>query len=270
MGGRILFLGTGGDAFVVGKQYRSSGGIIFISDKNQFHLDPGPGSLVMAKMMGINLRENTALFVSKNDLFKANDINAVISAMTHNGLDKRGVLVCPPSVVSKTSQVSPFLNEFYKNCLEKVMVTDNTNKIAINDIEIEIIKLVGRPTETSGFKFITPKFTLGYIPDTEYSNELGEKFADTDILILSIQNPKNVKNEDSLNCDDAEKIIKKATPQLAILTGFGIKMLQAETLYEAREMQKNTGIQIIAAKDGMTINPVSFTTAVRQKKLQSY
>ena len=85
-----------------------------------------------------------------------------------------------------------------------------------------------------------------------------------------MENTRNMESKDALNSDDAEKIIKKASPQLAILTGFGIKMLQAETLYEAREMQKSTGIQIIAAKDGMTINPVSFTTTVRQKKLKSF
>jgi len=47
-------------------------------------------------------------------------------------------------------------------------------------------------------------------------------------------------------------------------------MLQAEPLYESREIQKTTGIQVIAAKDGMTINPVSFSATVRQKNLKSY
>ena len=96
-----------------------------------------PGSLVMAKMMNLNLRENTAIFISKNDLFSANDINAVISAMTHNGLDKRGVLVCPSSLTSS------YLTEHYKHCLEKTIVVDNSSRIAVNNIDIEIVKIPG-------------------------------------------------------------------------------------------------------------------------------
>ena len=45
MQSKILFLGTGGDATVVGKQKRMSGGIILKIEGYQFHLDPGPGSL---------------------------------------------------------------------------------------------------------------------------------------------------------------------------------------------------------------------------------
>ena len=47
-------------------------------------------------------------------------------------------------------------------------------------------------------------------------------------------------------------------------------MLRADPMYEARHIQKNSGTQIIAAKDGMVINPVSFSSSVRQKTLKSY
>ncbi len=270
MKSRILFLGTGGDAFVIGKQYRASGGIIFIADNNQFHLNPGPGSLVMAKMMGLNLRENTAVFISKNDIYHANDVNAVISAMTHDGLDKKGVLVCPSTVAIETRDCQPFLNKDYKKCLEKTIIIDNTRRLAINNVDIEVVQLKEQIKDACGFKFITPRFTLGFIPDTVYFDQLGENFQDTDILIISVMDPYNQKRKEHLNSEDAEKIIGKANPQLAILTGFGIKMLQAETLYEAREIQKNTSIQVIAAKDGMTINPVSFAATVRQKNLKGF
>ena len=49
MQAKIIFLGTGGDSIVVGKQLRASGGIILQIDDNQFHIDPGPGALVRAR-----------------------------------------------------------------------------------------------------------------------------------------------------------------------------------------------------------------------------
>ena len=41
-------------------------------------------------------------------------------------------------------------------------------------------------------------------------------------------------------------------------------------LYEARKIQKKTGIQIISAKDGMVINPISYSSGLRQKTLKMY
>ena len=270
MNSRILFLGTGGDIFLIGKQHRASGGMVINYEKNQFHIDPGPGTLVMAKATGLNLRENTAIFMTGNDLFRANDINAVISAMTLDGLDKRGVLVSPSSVMTGDNARSAFLNKFYMDCLEKTINVGVTRKLAINNIEIEIIELKEDINTACGFKFITPRYALSYLPNTQYSSEVLKQLEDTDILVMNIADPRSTSRKEFLNSEDAQKIIEKIKPQLAILTGFSVKMLESDPLYEAREIQKATGIQVISAKDGMTINPLSFAATVRQKNLTSY
>ncbi|MFH2021268.1 MAG: hypothetical protein ABIJ34_07650 [archaeon] len=270
MQSKILFLGTAGDSFTAGKQMRASGGIIFSYEDSQFHIEPGPGSLVMAKMTSINLRETSTLIVTGNDLIKANDLNMCISAMTHEGLDKRGVLICPSDVAAMSAGNIPILNPKYQEFLEKTIVVDNTRKIGINNIDFEIIELKEPISKNYAFKIITPKFNLSYVPNTAYSAELGENLRDTDILILNVPEPRGSDRRDSLNSEDAEKIIKKADPQLVLITGFGIKMLQADPLYEIREIQKNSGVQAIAAKDGMTINPMSFASTVRQKSLRHF
>ena len=266
MQSKILFLGTAGDPVVIGKQQRSSGGIIFQYEDSQFHIDPGPGALLMAKMTGVNLRENTGILATSNALQTANDMNAVISAMTLDGLDKKGVLVCPSSVV----QLGSFLLPGYQDMLEKVIIIDNTRKIGINNIDIEIIELGEDIGSNCGFKFITPRFNLTYIPNTKLSEKMAEGLQDTDILMISVKNPRGVESSGSLNSEDADRLIRMANPQIAIITGFGVKMLQADPLYEIRDMQKNAGIQVIAAKDGMTVNPSSFASTIRQKNLKSF
>ena len=90
---KIIFLGTAGDSLVYGNQIRSSGGIVLQMDGMQFIIDPGPGCVSRCADYGINIRNTTAVFVTHNHINHANDINAVISAMTYNGLDKRGVLI---------------------------------------------------------------------------------------------------------------------------------------------------------------------------------
>ncbi|MFH0875108.1 MAG: MBL fold metallo-hydrolase [archaeon] len=270
MGDRILFLGTGGDSIVIGKQFRASGGIILEAEGNQIHIDPGPGALVLAKYYGVNLRENTALFLSHNHLNHAGDANAVISAMTHNGLDKKGVLVASESCLNATPDNEPFVHSFYKSCVERVISVNPGSKIGINQLDIKIIKTKHLDTSGVGFKFYTPKFTLGYVSDTEYFNDLCEEYGNSDILILNVTHPGSVKCPGSMNTESATAFLQKTKPRLAIITHFGVKMLESDPLYEARELQKETGVQVIAAKDGMIISPETYSSEQRQKTLKSY
>jgi len=266
----IIFLGTGGDSYVIGRQLRASGGIILQLDEDQYHIDPGPGSLVMAKEAGINLRANTALFVSNNSINNCNDINAVIDAMTYHGFDKKGVLVANNTVINGSENHHPVLQKFYRDCLERFIVLEAGKKVGINDVEVRAIKAKHSDPNAIGFKFITPDYTLTYTGNTMYSAEALPEYENSNILILNV--PCLKKDEDKYNLckEDAIKIIQKVNPRLAIITHFGINFLKADPLYEAREIQKGTNCQVIAATDGMVLNPISYDVEQGQKTLYKY
>ena len=266
----IVFLGTGGDSYVVGKQLRNSGGIILQIDDDQFHIDPGPGSLIMARDTGINLRANTALFVTHNHLNHCNDINAVIDAMTYNGFDKKGVLVANKTLISGSMNQEPFLKKYYRDFLERFIVLEAGRKVGINDVEIKALKAKHSDPYAIGFKFITPDYTLAYSGDTMYSVEAVSEYENSNILILNVPLLKKEENRYNLCKEDAIKIISKVKPRLAILTHFGINFLKSDPLYEAREIQKETNTQVIAATDGMVVNPVSYAVDQGQKTLYKY
>lgn len=252
---------------MVGKQLRASGGIILQFEDNQFHIDPGPGSLVMAKNCNVNLRANTALLVSHNHLNHANDINAVISAMTYEGFDKKGVLVANNAVVNGNEKSKPYLMEFYKNCLEKFIVLEEGQRVGINEIEIKALKAM-HSDETIGFKFFTPLYTLSYSSDTRYSVEILEEYKNSNILILNVPYLKKEKEQQNLSKEDAINIIEEVKPKLAIITHFGIDFLKADPIYEVRDIKKGK-TQVIAATDGMTIDPLSYAADKGQKTLLS-
>ena len=237
---------------------------------DQFHIDPGPGSLVMAKEAGINLRANTALFVTHNHLNHCNDINAVIDAMTYGGFDKKGVLVANNTVINGSNNLAPFLHKYYRDCLERFIVLEEGRKVGINDIEIMAIKAKHSEPDAIGYKFITPDYTLTYTGDTTYNVETISEYEDSNVLILNVPCLKKEDARDNLCKEDAINIIKKVNPRLAIITHFGIKFLKADPLYEIREIQKETNCQVIAAKDGMVINPVSYSVEEGQKSLFKY
>lgn len=262
---KLLFLGTGSEIAVIGKQTRGSGGIIIQTDDCQFHIDPGPGALVRAAMHGINVREHTAIFVSHEHTAHCADTNALISAMTLNGFDKHGVLVASESFLKNGN-----LTDFYKSCLEKIIVASPGKKIGVENIEIHALKTLHNDQNCVGFKFFTPKFILTYTSDTKYDKGLLEQYMKSDILIINIPFPIKTKDPKTLSSDDAVKIISKTQPKLAIITHFGSKILNANPIYEAREIQKLTKTQVIAAEDGMVIEPTSYSANMKQKTLNLY
>jgi ribonuclease BN (tRNA processing enzyme) len=266
---KIIFLGTGGDEAVVGKQIRASGGIVIQLEDCQFHIDPGPGALVRAAQLGVNPRENTAVLVSHAHINHCNDLNAVISAMTHNGLDKKGVLITSNLVVNGDENEWPYLTKYHQGLVERVIVVKPGQKVGVEDFEIHALA-TNHNIENIGFKFFTPQFVLTYTSDTGYSQELLMQYGKSDIVVLNVQNPSGVKNKYQLSSDDAVKIIKKAKPRLAIITHFGNKMISVDPLYEAREIQKQTGVQILAARDGLVVNPISYSASLKQRTLNLY
>ena len=268
MTSKITFLGTAGDSFTIGKQLRSSGGFVISQDDLQFQIDPGPGALVKANENSISVRANTAILVTKNHIHHCNDVNAIIDAMTYRGLDKKGVLVSTNSLIIGNEKERPYLTEFHKSLLEKYIVLTPEQRVGIADVEI--IALNTNVEDSIGLKFITDDFTLCYSSDAKYSKDLAKQYEGSDILILNIRNPFNEKEEGHLNSEDAVKIISKVKPKLALITGFGIKMIKADPLYECREMQKQTGCQILCAKDGLNISPTSYSAKSSQKRLNIF
>jgi ribonuclease BN (tRNA processing enzyme) len=267
---RIIFLGTAGDEFTVGKQIRASGGIIIQTEGYQFMIDPGPGSLIQAKKANVNIRENTAVLVSHAHINHCNDVNVVLATMSRNKLDTKGVLIANTTFMNGDEKNKPYITDFHKNCVERIIIPKAGQKIGIEDIEIEVLKTKHSDTETIGFKFITPKFIAVYSSDTAYMTDLIEEYKDADILILNVVSPFEKKVDFNLNSDDAVNIIKRVKPRLTVITHFGKDMIEANPIYQARDISKVTETTVAAAEDGTSINPLNYASKTRQKRLESF
>jgi len=266
---KIIFLGTAGESLVYGNQIRSSGGIVLHMDGLQFIIDPGPGCLTRCADYGINVRDTTAVFVTHNHINHANDVNALISAITYNGLDKRGVLVSNKTAYNGTDKYRPIISEHSKRLVEKSIILEEGQKIGIGNVEVVGLKTKHGDEECVGLRFFCSGFNLVYTSDTKYFRNLGEDYSGCDIMIANCVYPFNIKGP-MLSSEEIIKLMNKIKPKLTILTHFGIKMLKADPLYEAREIKKATGIQTIAAKDGMIVNPLSYSTSSRQRTLNMF
>ncbi|MBT3394944.1 MBL fold metallo-hydrolase [archaeon] len=264
----IVFLGTGGGRFSVGRQLRASGGIILRISGIQFHLDPGPGALVRAREYNINPRETSVLLASNSMLDHCNDINIMIEAMTHSGLDKSGILLASRSVVYGNDNRRPYLTKDHRNQIEKYLALDAGHKVRFNsNINITALKTKHTDPHGIGFKFSNGRFTLGYSSDTEYSPEVVEDLKGCNILILNNLSPFGYKDKNNLSSEDSVKIIKEINPKLVIITHFGQKMIEKDPIYQARQIQIQSKVQTIAARDGMSIDPITHVATHNRKTM---
>ncbi len=252
---RIIFLGTAGSSAVVSKQLRSSGGIILQVGDLQFHIDPGPGALNKAKEYGISLHHTTAVLVSHNHINHCNDLNAVVDAMTHGGIEQRGLILASKSVLQPSDNYHPFLTKHHQSLVEKIIPVEKNHKVGVELVEIHALSVEHTDQTAVGFKFFCPKMTVAYTGDTQLTPKLLEELTGTDLLILNVPYPGESGTGMNLDVNAAVRIIDHVKPKMAILTHFGLQMLKADPIVQAREIQRITGVQTIAAHDGLAISP---------------
>jgi len=245
----VTFLGTGGGRMVVLNQMRKSGGFwLKLDDLNVLH-DPGPGCLVMVHQLGLKPRDLDAIILSHRHIDHSNDVNVVTEAMTGGGFSPRGRLIAPTDCFAVDPVVLQYVRPFVEiNEIKKGM------EITIKEVKINFPIENMHPVETYGVIYTFKSGRLGYIPDTEYFPGLEKAYDGVDYLILNVVRMKTDKRIRHLNMDEAALLIDKIRPQKAILTHFGLQVLKSSPEHQARLISEKTGVEVIAAQDGMTIN----------------
>jgi ribonuclease BN (tRNA processing enzyme) len=191
--------------------------------------------------------------------------------MTHSGIDKRGILIGSKSLVQGKEGDRSYITRKHKGRIEKMLALDPGNVVKFgNNIEVRTLKTKHSDDSALGFKIFSDKFVIGISGDTAYSESVVDGLRGSDILILNVLRPFGYKDDHNLSSDDAVEIIKEVKPNLAIITHFGQKMLEQNPIYQAREIQRITGVQTIAARDGMTINPNTYSVSLKHKTLNLY
>ncbi len=264
---KVTFLGTVGGMEAVGSQLGGSGGIVLDFEGTTLHIDPGPGSLLQARRAGINVRATNVLLVSSNQLHSCNDVNMLIDSMTYSGLDSTGLLLCSRSVVERTEQERPYITRAHKKMIQRYKALVPNEEVKINNMKVIALPARNADETSVGFKIVTKKFTLVYTGDTTYYEGLHDVYKGADVLIVNNRFPFRTEREPqaALSSDDTLKLIDAVKPKVVLLTGFGRRLLEKNPLYEAREMQNMTGVHVVAAREGMSVSPLTMLGNVKVK-----
>ena len=248
----IIFCGTGGARFVVLKQLRATAGFL-VKGEASIYVDPGPGALIKSLELKQDLLKVDALFISHAHIDHSNDSNLIIEAMTNGGKKKRGVLIGSSSAIEGNERFDRVVSAYHQGMVEKKMVVKAGDRISVKGVEIEATPTKHEDDSGVGFKLFSNGKSIGYTGDTDYFPELGKIFSNCDCLILNNLKPAGCHYPGHLDSGLSIRILKEAKPKRAVIQHFGMGMLRAGPEAEARLIQKQTGVETIAAKDGMVV-----------------
>jgi len=245
----ITFLGTAGARFVVIHQFLASGGAWLNLGNTQILFDPGPGCLVQVAKKKLDPMKLDAIILSHKHLDHSADVNIMIEAMTDGGTKKRGVVFAPADALNQDPVVLSYLRPY----LERIQTLAAGASYTINDVSFTTPVRHRHPVETYGFVFQTPRHIFSWITDTRYFDDLPGYYRG-DLLIINVVRLKPGAPLDHLSLPEARTIIEQVKPRTAILTHFGMTMWRAKPWELAQKLTEETGISVIAARDGMTFD----------------
>jgi len=249
----IKFIGTAGARFVVMKQLRASGGAWLSSGKTNLYIDPGPGAIVrcLHSKPGLDPSTLDGILLSHKHLDHSGDVNVMIEAMTEGGFKKRGILFAPGDAFEEDPVIFRYLREYVK----EIVILKENRDYQVGDIAFSTGKRHRHRVETYGLNFRLASCTLSWITDTRFFPELPDLYRG-EILVVHVVRLKPIGDDpiDHLSIEDVKTILKKARPKLAVLTHFGMTMIQAKPWVVAAELEKELNMKIVAASDGLKLN----------------
>ncbi len=266
---KIHFLGVAGSDAVL-NQIRGTGGILMQLDKFQIHIDPGPGALLQCKHNGISAFHTNLILVSHNHLSHCNDLNIMIDAMTYQGLDTKGVVIGDESVIHGTALEKPIINKRQNGFVEQVLSLNPGKEVSIGNIKIKALKTNHKCETGLGFRIETEDYIYSYTGDTGYFPGLAEQHKDVDVLIVNNVYPFGKDSKENLNSNNSTRLINEVRPRLVMLTHFGKEIIKGDAIYDARKIQQETNIRVLAAKDGLVLDPSEYIDRRKKLKVSDY
>ena len=237
---------------VVAKQLRASGGIWAHLGGTDLMIDPGPGTLVraLASKPKLDPSKLDAIILTHRHLDHSADANIIADAMTSGGWQKRGRLFAPADAL----EGEPVVYSYLRKAMQ-VEVLREGGRYQLDDFAFSTPLRMKHGVETYALKFELPLGTLSLVPDTEFFPEIAAVLR-ADVLVINLLRHEPHKDPaiQHLSLADAERLLREIKPRLAVITHFGMTMLKAKPWEVADQLSAQTGVKVLAARDGMTLD----------------
>ncbi|MFH0816524.1 MAG: MBL fold metallo-hydrolase [Methanobacteriota archaeon] len=264
----VTFIGTSGGRFATITQMRGTGGV-YIEDHIRIHVDPGPGALVSMVKMGLDPRLTDVIVVSHGHPDHYGDADVLVEAMTEGGTRHRGILIGSRSVTEGMGNYWPIISRYHLSKPAQVKTARVGDKYFLDGLNVEVHPSKHTDESTVGFRFNTLSGAISYVSDSEYSEELAMRHRGARLLILPATRPIQGRIPGHMCTEDIAEFVKIAKPELAVMTHFGLKVLKSGPEREAQWVREKTGMNVVAAEDGMQVRIDGKVEVLKERKKAS-
>jgi len=220
-------------------------------------LDPGPGTLTRARRARPPLAPEklTGILLSHKHLDHSTDVNIMLEAMAEGGRRPRGTLVAPSDALEGED---PVILRYVRSFPHRIEVWQEGMPVEFDGFTATPVRH-RHGVETYGLVLASTVGRLGFVVDGRMDQELPEKYAGCQLLVLNTVRREWTPDVDHLSLPEALELIQQVNPRLAVLTHFGMTMLRAGPRRLADQASEKLGIPVLAATDGMTLESSRWT-----------
>jgi phosphoribosyl 1,2-cyclic phosphodiesterase len=236
-------------------QRRRTAGLRLVNGDTHVHIDPGPGALVFSNWARLSPQRLTGLVVTHCHPDHYSDAEVLIEAMSRGTRDHRGVVAAPNSVLHGNQSFDPSISSYHRGLPARIETLMPGHAFSVGDLSFEAVEARHSEKEGVGLVFEAPgSGKVGYTSDTGFFVGLGEIYRDLRLLVACAMWPRQEHLRYHLNTDEVLKLMEAAEPGCVVLTHFGMKMLNAGPDEEAEFIEQETGVPVVAARDGMKLS----------------
>jgi phosphoribosyl 1,2-cyclic phosphodiesterase len=221
----------------------------------QIHVDPGPGALVRAlnNVPPCNPRELDAIVLSHKHLDHSSDVNALIEAMTSGGFRRRGAVFAPADAFEAEPVILPYARRFPER-IEYLEPSSGPYRIGNVDLYTSMQHV--HAVATHGLHFRYDGLCVSYLPCGRFVDALAADYASRhpDVLVINVLRYRDEMNVDHLTWPDARRVVAEIRPKVVVFQHFGTKMLEAQPVKLAQELEDELNLRAIAAYDGLVLD----------------
>jgi phosphoribosyl 1,2-cyclic phosphodiesterase len=257
----LFFLGCGGGRVVLDTQSMPTGGFRLTDGKLVMHCDPGPGAFLKTFSNGLSPKDLNTIFISHCHLDHVGDAKIIIEAMTldhwHN---KFGTLLASKSVIGGVGEFEKEIPEYFKSLLLNCKaMSPGQSRPLFEDAKITATGCDHEDPSSIGFIYRSKDCQLlAYTGDTQVFAGLWKQYdvdGGLDALIVNCLRPASDRFEYHLCLNEVIAGINtmKCKPAMAIFSHFGEKFLKAGIEKELARFEKETGVEAVAAREGLVV-----------------
>jgi ribonuclease BN (tRNA processing enzyme) len=149
---------------------------------------------------------------------------------------------------------SPAISNYHAGLVEEIITMVPKKRVKIGHVAVEATPSDHTDETTIGFKIFSSNGIISYVSDTALTKEVVKAHRMARVLIIACTRPLRSRIPHHLSTEDAAEMISVIKPEVALLTHFGLRILRFDPDKEATWIQERTGIETVAARDGMVVD----------------